>query len=65
MEKYTSPSTDHILAEFNEAGGKTLHSAIQNLILLEVKKNCHSSGWNLLLYSFIMMAIRLNAANEK
>jgi hypothetical protein len=47
-KSYKSPGTDHILAELIKAGGETLYSEICRLY--EIRRNCHSSGRNLLLY---------------
>jgi hypothetical protein len=53
-KSYKSPGTDQIPAELIKAGGETLRSEIQKLIVLHgLWRNCHSSGRNLLLYLFI------------
>jgi hypothetical protein len=62
LESYKSPGTDQIPAELIKAGGETLCSEIQNLLVLyAIRRNCHSSGRNLLLYHFINRVIRLIA----
>jgi hypothetical protein len=45
LKWYKSPGTDQIPAELIE--------------VIEIRRNCHSSGWNLLLYQFIKTVIRL------
>jgi hypothetical protein len=53
LKNYKSPSSDQILAELNQAVGKTLLSEIQNsLILSGIRKNSLISGRSLLLYQF-------------
>jgi hypothetical protein len=49
LKSYKSPGTDHIPAEL-----------ITNLfVVFGIRRNCHSSGRNLLLYQFIKRVIRL------
>jgi sorting nexin-29 len=53
LKSYKSPGTDNIPAELIKAGGETLYSEIHKLIVVFViRRNCHSSGRNLLLYQF-------------
>jgi hypothetical protein len=54
-----SPGIDQIPAESIKAGGETLHSKVHKLILFKIRRNCHSSGRNLLLYQFKLRVIRL------
>jgi hypothetical protein len=50
LKSYKSPGTDNIPTEWIKAGGETLYPE---------RRNCHSSGRNLLLYQFIKRVIRL------
>jgi hypothetical protein len=60
LKSYKSPGTHNIQAELIKAGGDTLYSEIHRLICVYgIRRNCHSSGRNLLLYQFIKRAIRL------
>jgi hypothetical protein len=59
LKSYKSPSTDQIPAELIKAGGETLCSEIHRLVLYGIRRNCHSSGSNLLLYQFQKRVIRL------
>jgi len=56
---HKSAGIDQISSELIQAGGNTLHSEINLLILFLVTKNCHSSGRNLLLYLFKERVIKL------
>jgi hypothetical protein len=60
LKSYKSPGTDNILAEMIKAGDETLYSEIHRLTVYGIRRKCHSSGRNLLLYQFIKRAIRLN-----
>jgi hypothetical protein len=55
LTSYKSPGTDQILAEKSQSrGNNTLCSEIHNLlILLQIRKNCHSGGRNQSLYLFL------------
>jgi hypothetical protein len=60
LKSYKSPGTDHILTELIKAGGETLYSEYKDLLVLDgIRKKCHSSGSNLLLYQFIKRVIKL------
>jgi hypothetical protein len=59
LKSCKSPGTDQILTKLIIAGGETLCSEIQKLILYGIRRNCHSSRRNLLLYQFIKRVIRL------
>jgi hypothetical protein len=60
LKSYKSPGTDQIPAELIKARGEKLCSEIQNLrVLYGIRRNCCSSGRNLLLYQFIKRVIRL------
>jgi hypothetical protein len=64
LKSCKSPGTDQIPAELIKAGGETLHSEIHRLfVVYGIRRNCHSSGRNLLLYQFIKRAIRLIVIN--
>jgi hypothetical protein len=55
LKRYKSPGADQILAELIQTGG-IKHYVLKStdlLILFGIRKNCHSSGRNLLLYLFI------------
>jgi hypothetical protein len=61
LKRYKSLSTDKILFELIKAGGKYYGLRYTNLLVLVVygiRRNCHSSGRNLLLYQFSKMVIR-------
>jgi hypothetical protein len=51
LKSYKSPGIDQIPAELIQVAGNTLHSEINLLIVSGIRKNCQSSGRNLLLYS--------------
>jgi hypothetical protein len=60
LKSYKSPGTDQIPADLVKVGGETLYSEIHRLICsIWNRRNCHSSGRNLLLYQFIKRVIRL------
>jgi hypothetical protein len=59
LKSYKSPGTDQIPAKMINAGGETLSSEIHKFILYGMRRSCHSSGRNLLLYQFIKRVIRL------
>jgi hypothetical protein len=60
LKSYKSPGTDNIPAELIKAGGETLYLGYTDLfVVYGIRRNCHSSGRNLLLYQFIKRAIRL------
>jgi hypothetical protein len=60
FKSYKSPGTDQISAKFIKTGGETLCSEIHTLfVVYGIRRNCHSSGRNLLLYQFIKRVIRL------
>jgi hypothetical protein len=56
---HKSLSADQIPAKLIKAGGETLCSEINLFVLCGIRRNCHSSGRNLLLYQFIERVIRL------
>jgi hypothetical protein len=55
LKWYEFPGTDQIQAELIKAGGEMLRSEKHRLIrsTYGIRRNCHSSGRNLLLYKFI------------
>jgi hypothetical protein len=54
LKRYKSSGTDQIPAELIKKGGETLRSKYTDVFLLYgIRRNCHSSGKNLLLYQFI------------
>jgi hypothetical protein len=53
LKRYKSPGTDQILAKVIKAGGT------QTFIQYGIRRNCHISGRNLLLYQFIKRVMRL------
>jgi len=60
LKRYKSPGADQILAELIQTGG-IKHYVLKStdlLILFGIRKNCHSSGRNLLLYLFIKKVIK-------
>jgi hypothetical protein len=60
LKTYKSPGSDQISAELFKAGGEILCSQIHEFfVLYGIRRNCHSSGRNLLLYLFIKRVIRL------
>jgi hypothetical protein len=60
LKSYKSRGTDQILAELIKAGGGTYILRYTDLfVLYGIRRNCHSSGRNLLLYQFIKRVIRL------
>jgi hypothetical protein len=60
LKSYKSLGTDQILAKLIKAGGETSCSELQNLfVLYGIKRNCHRSERNLLLYQFIKIMKRL------
>jgi hypothetical protein len=60
LKSYKSPDSDQIPAKLIKAGGEILNSEIHRLIcFIWKRRNCHSSGRNLLLYQSIKRVIRL------
>jgi hypothetical protein len=60
LRSYKTLGTYQIPAELIKAGGETLCSEIHKLfVLYGIRRNCHSSGRNLLLYQFTKWVIRL------
>jgi hypothetical protein len=61
LKRYKFAGTDQIPAELIKAGGKILCSETQKNLFVPygIRRNCHSSGRNLLLYQFIKRMIRL------
>jgi hypothetical protein len=60
LKSYKSPGTDDIPAELIKAGVKHYILRYTDLfVALGIRRNCHSSGKNLLLYQFTKRAIRL------
>jgi hypothetical protein len=59
LKSYKSPATDNIPAELIKSGGETLYSEIDLFVVYGIRRNCHNSGRNLLLYQFIKRVIRL------
>jgi hypothetical protein len=54
FKSYKSPGTDHPLIEMIKAGSETCVVRYTKLfVLYGLRRNCHSSGRNLLLYQFI------------
>jgi hypothetical protein len=54
LKSYKSPATDQISAELIKAGSENCVVRYTNLFFLYgIRRNCHSSGSNLLLYQFI------------
>jgi hypothetical protein len=54
LKSYKSSRTDQILAKLIKAGGETLYSLRYTdlFVVYGIRRNCHSSGRNLLLYQF-------------
>jgi prolipoprotein diacylglyceryltransferase len=62
LKSYKSSGTDQIPAKLMKAGGETLYFVITDLFVLHgIRRNCHRSGRNLLLYQFIKRGMRLIA----
>jgi hypothetical protein len=59
LKKYKSPGSDQIPAELIQAGGEILLSAIHELILVGIRKNCLISGRSVLMYQFTKKVIKL------
>jgi hypothetical protein len=60
LKSYKYPGTDQILAKLIREGGKHYVLKHTNLfVLYGIRRNCHSSGRDLLLYQFIKRVIRL------
>jgi hypothetical protein len=60
LKSYKSPGTDNIPAELIKAGVKRYILGYTDLfVVYGIRRNCHSSGRNLLLYQIIKRAIRL------
>jgi hypothetical protein len=58
LKSYKSLGTDQIPAELIKAGGET-SSEVNLFVLHGIRRNCHSSGRNILLYQCIKRVIRL------
>jgi hypothetical protein len=64
LKSYKSPGTGQIPAELIKAGVKHYVLRYTNLfVLYGVRRNCHSSGRNILLYHFIKRAIKTDCNN--
>jgi hypothetical protein len=60
LKSYKFPGTGQIPAELIKAGVKHYILRYTNLVVLYgIRRNCHSSGRNLLLFQFIKRARRL------
>jgi hypothetical protein len=60
LKSYKSPGTDNILAKLIKAGGETYILRYTDLtVVYGIRRNCHSSGRNLILYQYIKRAVRL------
>jgi hypothetical protein len=60
LKSYKSLGTDQILAKLIKAGVKSYVLRYTNLfVIYGIRRSCHSSGRNLLLYQFIKRLIRL------
>jgi hypothetical protein len=60
LKSYKSPGTDNIPTKFIKAGLKHYILRYTDLfVLYGIRRNCHSSRRNILLYRFIKGAIRL------
>jgi hypothetical protein len=60
LKSYKSPGIDNILAELIKAGVKYYILSYTDLfVVFGIRRNCHSSGKNLLLYQFTKRAISL------
>jgi hypothetical protein len=60
LKSYKSLGTDWLLAKLIKAGVKHYVLRYTNLfVLYGIRRNCHSSGRNILLYQFIKRVIRL------
>jgi hypothetical protein len=60
LKRYKSTGTNQIPAESIKAGDETyVLRYIDLFALCGIRRNCHSSGRDLLLYQFIKMVIRL------
>jgi hypothetical protein len=60
LKSYKSPGTNQIPASLIKAGGEIYVPRYTDLfVVYGIRRNCHSSGRNLLLYQFIKRAIRL------
>jgi hypothetical protein len=60
LKSYKSPGTDQIPAELIKAGVKHYVLRYTDLfVVFGIRRNCYSSGRNLLLYPFIKREIRL------
>jgi hypothetical protein len=60
LKSYKSPGIDQISAELTKAGVKRYILRYTDLfVLYGIRRNCHSSGRNQLLYQFINGVIRL------
>jgi hypothetical protein len=60
LKSYKYAGTDQIPAELIKAGGETYILRYTDLfVVYGIRRNCHSSGRNLLLYQFIKRGIRL------
>jgi hypothetical protein len=59
LKRYKSPGTDQILSKLIKAEGETLCSEINLFFLYGIRRICHNSGRNLLLYQFMKRVIRI------
>jgi hypothetical protein len=60
LKSYKSPGTHQILTELIKAGVKRYVLRYTNLfVLYGIRRKCHSSGRNLLLYQFIKRVLQL------
>jgi hypothetical protein len=60
LKSYKSPGTDQIPAELIKQGVKIYVLRYTDLfVLYGIRRSCHSSGRNMLLYEFIKRVIRL------
>jgi hypothetical protein len=59
LKSYKSPGTENIPAELIKAGVKHYIVIYTLIFVFGIRRNCHSSGRNLLSHQFIKMEIRL------
>jgi hypothetical protein len=60
FKRYKFPDIDQIAVELIQTEVKILHLNIHILLLFGIRKNCHKSGSNLLLYLFAKTVIKWN-----
>jgi hypothetical protein len=66
LKSYKFSGTDQISAELIKAGVKHYILRYTDLfVVFGIRRNCHSSGMNLLLYQFIKRVIRLDGNNYR